>query len=253
MLCFDIINLFINIAILVLAIIIIWLFYRKSEGYTLQSPMLVETPPVTLYRQETEPIGSARDFVGKKVAEMKKIENPDHIAQGIDQRGTQALYQAIENSTGPESAFVKMNEPIVVEPTRATWNKLDKSSSNIRLLENKGIENPASYDLAYLDNDNPVAYNLMPYMNVNEYGRIGNNPYQQTMSAYGKLGPKSPLTKFMNNNGFNTQSKNNEGLNQLLNGASVSIESNTNIDDLNAYDNTNVLYKGVSNLFKSNL
>lgn len=249
MLCFDIINLCMNLIIIVLTIITIWLFCRKSEKYTLQSPMLIETPPVTLYKRELEPIGSARDFVGKKVAEMKKIENPDHIPQGVDQRGTQALYQAIENSTGPESAFVQMHDPIVVEPTRATWNKLDKSN----YLENKGIENPASYDLAYLDNDNPVAYKLMPYMNVNEYGRIGNNPYQQTISAYGKLGPKSPLTKFMNNNGFNTQSKNIEGLNQLLNGASVSIESNTNIDNLNGYDNTNVLYKGVSNLFKANL
>lgn len=249
MLCFDIINLCINLIIVVLTIIAIWLFCRKSEGYTLRSPMLIETPPVTLYKRELEPIGSARDFVGKKIAEMKKIENPDHIPQGVDQRGTQALYQAIENSTGPESAFVQMHDPIVVEPTRATWNKLDKS----KYLENKGIENPASYDLAYLDNDNPVAYKLMPYMNVNEYGRIGNNPYQQTISAYGKLGPKSPLTKFMNNNGFNTQSKNIEGLNQLLNGASVSIESNTNIDNLNGYDNTNVLYKGVSNLFKANL
>ena len=249
MLCFDIINLCMNLIIVVLTIITIWLFCRKSEKYTLQSPMLIETPPVTLYKRELEPIGSARDFVGKKIAEMKKIENPDHIPQGVDQRGTQALYQAIENSTGPESAFVQMHDPIVVEPTRATWNKLDKSN----YLENKGIENPASYDLAYLDNDNPVAYKLMPYMNVNEYGRIGNNPYQQTISAYGKLGPKSPLTKFMNNNGFNTQSKNIEGLNQLLNGASVSIESNTNIDNLNGYDNTNVLYKGVSNLFKANL
>ena len=245
MLCFDIINLFINIAILALAIIIICLFYRKSEGYNMQSPMLVETPPITLYRQETEPIGSARNFVGKKIAEMKKIENPDHIAQGVDQRGTQALYQAIENSSGPESAFVRMNKPITVEPTRASWSSIDSN----KYLENKGIENPASYDLGYLDNDNPVAYKLMPYMNVNEYGRIGNNPYQQTISAYGKLGPISPLTKFMNNNGFNTPRKNNEGLNQLLNGASVSIESNTSIDNLNGYDNTDVLYKGVSNLF----
>lgn len=249
MLCFDIINLVVNIVIIVLAIIIIWLLCRKNEGYTLQSPMLIETPPVTLYKPELEPIGSARDFVGKKVAEMKKIENPDHIPQGVDQRGTQALYQAIENSTGPESAFVKMNDPIVIEPTRASWNSLNKS----KYLENKGIENPASYDLAYLDNDNPIDYKLMPYLNVNEYGRIGNNPYQQTISAYGKLGPKSSLTKFMNNNGFNSQSKNNEGLNQLLSGASLSIEGNTNIDDLNGYDNTNVLYRGVSNLFKATL